>query len=229
MNNIIEVRTKTTDTMIRHNDFARDKIYWNTYYSGLNEELSHPSSFAVSISSGLEGGKSILDLGCGNGRYSIYFLSLGLMTTGIDASDIAIQRLSDITSNNSNAKFLCGDFVTSEEVYSTQYDYIYSRFTLHAITAIQERELLMNARKALIPGGKIFIEARTIHDDIFGKGEETARNTFIYDDHFRRFIDPDELAEEMRLIGYEILSLEEGRGFSKTSHSDPVLLRLTAR
>ena len=195
----------------------------------MNDELLNPSSFAVSTAYELKHGRTLLDLGCGNGRDSLYFLSLGIKVTGIDASDTAIQKLITTTKDNNNAKFICGDFVTNREIYGVQYDYIYSRFTLHAINAMQEKELLHNIKHALKPDGKIFIEARTIHDDIFGKGQETDRNTFIYNGHFRRFIDPDELTEEMKFMGYEILSLEEGRGFSKTDTSDPVLLRLTAR
>ena len=114
-------------------------------------------------------------------------------------------------------------------IYSRKYDYIYSRFTLHAINSSQQNELLRNAKLALRPGGKIFIEARTLRDELYGKGENAGNNAFIYDGHYRRFIEPEELAEEMRAMGYEIISLCESSGFSKFKDFDPILMRLTAR
>ena len=192
-------------------------------------EISQPSNFASSIISELEHDQSVLDLGCGNGRDSLYFLSHDLKVTGVDASDIAIQKLSTLTQDNPNAKFICGDFVTDDLIYNSQYDYVYSRFTLHAINDIQEVVLLKNVTRALKNGGKFFIEARTIHDDLFGMGENLGGNMFMYDNHFRRFINPDELKSTLENLGFEIMSFAEGRGFSKTNNSDPVLLRITAK
>ena len=80
----------------------------------------------------------------------------------------------------------------------------------------------------LKPGGRLYIEARTLRDDLYGKGEAAGDNAFIYDGHYRRFIKPEELADIMTGIGYKIISLQESNGFSKTKDSDPVLMRLTA-
>ena len=70
-------------------------------------------------------------------------------------------------------------------VYSRRYDYAYSRFTLHAITLSQQNELLRNIKHVLNPDGKFFIEARTLKDDLYGKGESAGDNAFIYDGHYR--------------------------------------------
>ena len=170
-----------------------------------------------------------MDLGCGNGRDSLFFLSNGLYVTGVDASDVAIEKLKRITGNDNKAEFICGDFVTDEAIYSRKYDYIYSRFTLHAINSSQQNELLRNIKRALNSNGKIFIEARTLRDELYGKGENIGDNAFIYNGHYRRFIDPENFAEIMRSIGYEIISLCESSGFSKFGDFDPILMRLTAR
>ena len=159
----------------------------------------------------------------------MYFLSNGLNVTGIDASDVAVGRLAAIVSGRNDAEFFCGDFVNDSRIYSRRYDYAYSRFTLHAISSSQQNEFLTNIQHVLMPGGKIFIEARTVRDDLYGLGESIGDNAFIHDGHYRRFIEPEELAAIMRAMGYEIISLREGRGFSKTKNSDPVLMRLTAK
>ncbi|MBP3690887.1 MAG: hypothetical protein J6I74_06130, partial [Schwartzia sp.] len=95
-------------------------------------------------------------------------------------------------------------------------------------TEQQEDELFQNLVDALKKDGKLFIDARTIRDDLYGKGEKVAPNAFFYDGHFRRFIDPQLLKAKMQARGYNVLDLQEGRGFSKTSDSDPVLMRLIA-
>ena len=38
-------------------------------------------------------GGAVLELGCGNGRDSLFFLQNGLRVTGVDASDNAIRQL----------------------------------------------------------------------------------------------------------------------------------------
>ncbi len=113
-------------------------------------------------------------------------------------------------------------------IYSRKYDYAYSRFTLHAITPSQQSELLHNLIHILRPEAKFFIEARTLRDDLYGKGENLGSNAFIYDGHYRRFIEPEELAAEMTTIGYRIISMREEKGFSKFGESNPVLMRLIA-
>ena len=210
-------------------DFARDRNYWNRYYSERNDMISSPSLFAMSIAEELAPQKSILDLGCGNGRDSFFFLDRGLYVTGIDASDSIINELREKTKNNDKALFVCDNFVKCTALFQRKYDYIYSRFTLHAITEKQEEELLVNIFDALKPSGKLFIEARTIHDDLYGKGEMVAENSFYYDGHFRRFLDPSVIEKKLIGIGFEIMSVHESKGFSKTEKSDPTLVRIIAK
>ncbi len=219
---IIKLQPKTED------DFARDQLYWNEYYGKKQESLRNPSNFAQSISKEMIPGKQLLELGCGNGRDSLFFINQGLYVTGVDASDEAIRKLQSNEKNVGRGIFVCDDFVKCRAVFQRQYDYVYSRFTLHSITDDQEDELLRNIKEAMVEGSKLFIEARTIHDDIYGKGEKVSRNAYVYEDHFRRFIDPDVLKKKMESIGYKILELQEKKGFSKTADSDPVLLRLVA-
>ena len=168
-------------------------------------------------------------MGCGNGRDSLFFLENGLRVTALDASDVAVNKLNEITYHNDKALFVCDDFVKSKSLYQLKYDYIYSRFTLHAINEEQEDELLRNIKEALYKNGKFFVEARTIHDEIYGKGTKISKNAFIYNEHYRRFIDPDVFKNKLEKIGFEIVYLEERNGFSMTKESDPVLMRCIAK
>ena len=212
---------------IYEEDFDRDRDYWNRVYSV--EQNDGPSQFARDITDKLKPGRHLLELGCGNGRDSLFFLANGVRVTGVDASDMAIEQLNKKTEDNKNALFICDDFVKCKSLYQVKHDYIYSRFTLHAINEEQEAELLSNIRDGLSNDGILFIEARTIHDDLYGLGTPAGHNAFLYNNHYRRFIEVDEFRQKLEDSGLQIVYLEERKGFSKTENSDPVLMRCIAR
>ena len=209
-------------------EYDRDKDYWNEYYShNAASTENKPSEFAKYVESRFLGEKDpahILELGCGNGRDSLFFLSKRHNITAIDCSDVAIEMLNRITNCN-NAMFVCDDFVKSRAFYKMKYDCIYSRFTLHAISEEQEDELLVNVRHALNSNGILAIEARTTKDDLYGKGIEIEKNAFLYNEHYRRFIDVKDFRSKLEKLGFDIVYLDESNGFSKTQNSDPVLMR----
>ena len=52
--------------------------------------------------------------------------------------------------------FVCDDFVTCKALYQVQYDYFYSRWTIHAVSRKQEWELIKNVSSAIKKKGIIF-------------------------------------------------------------------------
>lgn len=216
-------------------EFNKDTAYWNAYYQQKPSILNESSSFAKEMLCRIKSQKTddeikyLLDLGCGNGRDSIFFAQNGLHVIGIDASNVAIEILEQMHGWDENLEFMCDDFVTASVLFQREYDYCYSRFTLHAINERQEEQLLVNVYKALKKGGLFMIEARTVHDAIYGLGDLVEKNAYIYNGHYRRFIDPEEVQEKVRKVGFDIVYSRESSGFSKTEVDDPVLLRLILR
>ena len=157
----------------------------------------------------------------------MYFADNNLIVTGVDASETAIKKLQN--RHIDNGLSVCDDFVTCKALYQVQYDYFYSRWTIHAITDVQEAELLNNIYNSLNEDGLLLIEARSINDELYGKGEQVGKNAFKYNGHFRRFIDKNELKEELESLGFEISYLKEDNGFSRTPESDPTLIRIIAK
>lgn len=208
-------------------DFDRDTDYWNRFYQNTHD-IDVPSPFAVAIGEKLLPEKNLLELGCGNGRDSIYFNNLGLNVTAIDASDCAISMLQK-KYQNGNLCFICDDFVCSPTIFAGQYDYCYSRFSIHAINEEQESEVLKNVYKVLKDGGKLFIEVRSVNDEIYGKGKKVGRNSYIYEGHFRRFIVKEELEEKMINAGFIIEYAEENKNFAPFGNTNPPIIRLIAR
>ena len=159
--------------------------------------------------------------------YAHHFSQNGLEVTGVDASEEAISHLNQY--NRKNSMFVCDDFVTCKALYQAQYDYFYSRWTMHAISERQEDELLRNISSSIKKDGLLFIEARSIHDDLYGVGEKISENEYIYNDHYRRFMDKDIFINKLKKLGYEIVFEVEGNTLSKTKKSDPTLIRIVAK
>ena len=120
-----------------------------------------------------------MELGCGNGRDSLFFEKLGLNVTAIDASRSAIKKLQE-ENERDNICFICDDFVCSPTIFAGQYDYCYSRFSIHAINEEQEKEVITNVHKVLKSGGKFFIEVRSVHDEIYGKGKKWGKILYLW-------------------------------------------------
>jgi len=206
-------------------DYDRDREYWNDVYER-DLIIKDPSPFAQAVLSDmLIRGGDILELGCGNGRDSVFFAKNGLRVTAIDASDSIVSFLKTKKFLD-NITFICDDFVKCKTVYRVMYDSIYSRFTLHAINEKQETEVFENVKFALKKGGRFYIEARSINDDLYGLGRKVGENAFIYEGHYRRFIDLSVLNEKLKYMGFHVVSSMEDRGFSITDTQDPVLVRV---
>lgn len=199
--------------------------YWNQYYC--NQICStRPSPFAEYVATLVEPGRTLVDLGCGNGRDALFFAARGLRVVAIDLSRAAIDQLN--RQPVENATFVCGDFISSDAHQPDSYDYAYSRFTIHAINQKQEVMLLQAMFRALKPGGKFFIEVRSVNDPLYGKGKAVERNAFFYDNHYRRFIVRDELVQELERCGFRVEYAREQTGFAPYGNDDPPVIRIVA-
>lgn len=208
--------------------YNRDTVYWNDYYNK-NLAVLQPSRFAQYALQFMKAGNKMLEVGCGNGRDSIFFSENSLDVTAVDASDQSICTLQEKYSEYGNLMFVCDDFVTSKALYMQQYHYCYSRFSIHAISSRQQKILIKNVFDSLKSGGKFFIEVRSIHDPLFGKGEKIEENAYIYNGHFRRFIVKHELEQELIEVGFRIEYSEENKGFAPYEDEDPIVLRIIAQ
>lgn len=206
----------------------RDEEYWNRYYRDEETEAT-PSLFARDMYyKYMEAGKELIEFGCGNGRDCLWFCENGIKVTGIDASQVAIKKLQQENTAD-NCIFICDDFVSAEAIYQIQYDYCYSRFTLHAITEEQETQILFKAYDMLKEDGYLFVEARSIHDGKYGIGQCIEKNAYISEGHYRRFIDLEELILKLEKIGFLIIEKEESGQFAPHKNDNAVCIRIVAQ
>jgi len=208
-----------------------DKEYWNKFYREAHRDIENPSTFAKYIQSHLEPGQRLFELGCGNGRDSIFFASLGINVTACDQSEISISDLQKRATGATFSwpNFICSSFNALGEEYIEHFDSVYSRFTLHAVTKEVATQAIEWTHKGLRNGGLFFIEARSVNGSLYGLGEARETDAFIYDGHYRRFLRREKLEEELRGIGFQIVESIEESGLSVYKDDDPVLIRITAR
>ncbi|WP_028547141.1 class I SAM-dependent methyltransferase [Paenibacillus taiwanensis] len=204
-----------------------DYSYWDNYYTKA-EASNEPTKFATDILSVLEKGKTLIELGCGNGRDSLFFAANDIRVIAIDQSKNAISKLQSNYANE-NIQFAAKDFIRSNVLKTNNYDYVYSRFTLHSITEEEEDILLNNVYNSMKTGGQFFIEARSIKDEIYGLGKQVGKNSYYYNEHYRRFIVLDELVQKLQLIGFQISSMVEGNNYAVYKDENPVVIRVIAK
>ncbi len=63
---------------------------------------------------------------------------------------------------------------------------------------------------------------------LYGKGRPVGRDAFIQDGHYRRFIQLDELRDEIAEIGLRVDDIVEDDGLAIHGSDDPVVIRAFA-
>jgi ubiquinone/menaquinone biosynthesis C-methylase UbiE len=193
-----------------------DQDYWNKFYEA-NDLVHKPSSFARHVEDKyFKDGKTLLELGCGNGRDAVFFAEKGNKVSALDLSTQTIHTLSSI--NIKNAEFFNQDF--SQLSSFRNFDYVYSRFTLHSIDEETEQVVLQQLPQVLKSGGLFLLEARSLKDEKLEKSFGTG--------HFRRYLDFEATIEKMERLNFKVIEQIESQGLSPYKEEDPFLMRIVA-
>lgn len=201
-----------------------NKNYWENFYANKRGD-TEPSMFAKYVLNNfLSKRESLLELGCGNGRDSVFFSKNHIHVLAID--QCAFEKLRLISQIQSPyLKYLCADFTNLDDL--GRFDNIYSRFTLHAINEDQENRVLEWVASSLNDKGKFFIEARGHLNELYKKGEpvENEKDAYIYDGHYRRFINNQTFCDKLN-EKFNIIYNEEKKGFAPFKNEDQVFIRI---
>ena len=210
-----------------------NKEYWEKYYNK-NDTPFEPSLFAKwCVNDMLKEGDSVIELGCGNGRDAIYFAENGINVIAIDQCVEEINFLNSHYGKNIDSgqklSFLADDFSNLGDM--GKFNAVYSRFTLHAISEEGQDRALAWASESLIGGGLLLVEARGLKNEYFGLGTavDGETNAFIYEDHYRRFLDLQKLVDRVEALGFDIVFADEDRDRAPFEDTNYNFLRLIAR
>lgn len=199
----------------------KEKEYWEAYYRK-HRRNEKPSPFALFVENFLNEDRRLLELGCGNGRDSIYFSKMSSLQ--ITALDQCEDQVSDLERDKfENINFKAGDFTNYIE--EEAYDFIYSRFTLHSINSESEKRTFKNSFQNLKKGGLFFIEVRSIYDELMGEGTKVGEFEFVTD-HYRRFVKMDEMIQNGIDAKLNILYSLQSKDLAPYKTENPIVIRL---
>lgn len=204
------------------------RAYWEEFYARKADAVpAQPSAFARWVVERQPRG-TLLEIGSGTGRDSLFFASEGYTVVGCDyavpglryAEDQARAReLTDVT-------FQQLDLYDDEHVLeradaiagATAPDAVYARFMVHAVSDEGRHNLFRLAGHVLEgQGGRLYLEFRT------------ARAEHEFGEHFRQFVQPAQVEEELRSYGFVVEHCEEGFGLAVHKSEDPKVCRIIAR
>ena len=177
------------------------KYFWNNYYSSQSRRMPN-SSFSEFVLNYIKepSGKSLLDIGCGDGRDSVYFANNKIQTEGIDFSTSALNNKNN--NNNKLLKFTELDLLDIDKL-NNSYDYAYCRFLFHAISEDIEDVILKWLRKISKIVFSLKLEFITNYNPMLKR-------------HTRRYFTEEEFKKTLKKYNHNIIFSESSRNFQNT-------------
>jgi tellurite methyltransferase len=190
---------------------------YNKIYSSSNvSEDIKPSQTISLIWDNFISSGSILDLGCGRGRDSIFLAKNDFLVTAIDSSEVVINQIKAKKNEFSleNLELICGD-ISDFKIENGKYDAIICRNVLNFLDKGKALEILNNIKGNAKIGSYIIV-------DIFTKDDPS----FTGDNKFTCYFEKQELLNifaDFKVIYYlENIILDNGHPGFETPHKHGV-------
>lgn len=144
-----------------------DSNDWNARYAGSDLVWSaEPNRFVAEVVGGWPPGRAI-DLACGEGRNAIWMAKQGWAATGVDFSDVAIDKARRLAeSAGATVDFVCADATS----YAPQGRFDLVLFCYLQIPHAEIGRALERAVAALEPGGRLLFVAHALDNLANGVG-----------------------------------------------------------
>ncbi len=145
---------------------------WAEDYDQRYETRDQADAVATFIGKLAPGG-SVLEMGVGTGRLAVPLLAAGLTVTGIDASPEMLARLRT-RPGAERVEVVEGDFTSVSA--GGPYDVVLIAFSTLFLVPSQEGQLacLANARRHLVPGGLVVVEAFVPDHSRWNRGQNVS-------------------------------------------------------
>jgi len=213
------------------NSTAVHHDYWDHFYAdrASDDVPAKPSAYAREVREDLDPDQTVVEFGFGTARDSLWFAKKGYSVLGFDFSEHAVAH----AQARANTRSVPGTFgildlydaaavaACAERLAATvSRPAIYGRFLIHSLEASGRANLLDLAATVLARGGSLYLEFRT--------GKDEGHEHVFGDDHFRVYLDPVIVVDEIEQRGGTVTSLEEGLGLAVYKSEDPHVARVVA-
>ncbi len=185
-----------------------------------DESVAHlwkqePIEFLPNFSSRLKelGVKHILEVGCGDGRNTVYLLKQGFQVTSIDISPKALARaLKQVQQQNlTGGVFINSDLELLPNPFPAgSFDAIVCLDVFGQLLHMQE--VVSGFYQVIKPGGVVLSNLYTLQDANFGVGERLGEKTFVYKKTLFRFFTEENvraLFNDFKVIDLQRVSWED--------------------
>lgn len=207
-----------------------NRKHWDSFNATAPRRVTwRPTPFARWVAKAYPSTQPMFEIGSGTGRDALWFAKRGRPMLGIDYSTGAVTRARRRTRRrgfpaefemvslyDTRATLALGARLSREDTPSD----VYARFILHALTDPGRQNFWRLASMTLRRGGRLFVEFRTPRD---------RHLPHTFGAHFRRYLDPDQVAAEIVAIGGEVVHREEGRGLAPFQDENPYVCRMVAQ
>tara|TARA_Y100000992_G_C21162765_1_gene441961 strand:- start:220 stop:840 length:621 start_codon:yes stop_codon:yes gene_type:complete len=196
--------------------------YWNSFYRKF--DVNNPSNFAKFCVKKINKNDLNLDVGCGNGRDTNYFVKKGYKFIGTDLSTKVVELNNKSYGNfffrsnfcSKSSKF---NFLKNKKIIN-----IYARFFIHTINLKDQIQFFKNIKKYIPKNGKVLLEFRTTKDPMMRLGKKISFNERI-SSHYRRFIDVKKFEQEIFAEGFKVVYKKQSFEFAKFGNQRPHICR----
>lgn len=131
-----------------------EKPFWEQTYKDKNVSTfaKGPTGDVVEVYSAFINNSTILDVGCGEGRNSIFLAQKGHNVDAFDISEAGIEKaIKNAYTNDLHVNFLVKDL--AEFIFEKEYDVILSHGVLHLPEKKARNEFIIKAKRHTKPGG----------------------------------------------------------------------------
>lgn len=167
--------------------------YWNLMYEDKNIFGTGETKLAKYAHDILKkkSVKKILEIGCGQGRDSIFFSQLGYNVNSFDISSNAINFLNDVKKElrikNLNIKIY--DTLNPFDYPSESFDFVYSNLALQFFNIQELEKIFDNIHKVMKKDSSFLFSTKKVGDKYYQFGTKINENAFSYKGITRYFFD----------------------------------------
>lgn len=187
---------------------------WNKTYAQepdfFGEETSYPAKRTAEILK-KEGKKSILEIGAGQGRDSLFFAKNGFLVLALDYSENAVQAINEkaqILGLSNSITALCHDIRKNLPFADESFDACYCHMLYCMALCISELETLFReVRRVLKPNGLSIFTVRHTGDAHYGKGIHLGEDIYENDGFIVHFFNEEKVKHLAE--GYKVISLDK--------------------
>ena len=183
-----------------------EEEYWKTKWD--KREIEEANDFARRSFSQIKDNNftTLLDLGCGDGRDSLFFASEGLNVTSVDFSESGIKKLNELSKEKGLEINAIQTDIRKINFLDNSFDVIYAHLSLHYFDDEITTQIFDKLFRILKKDGLIFIKCKSVEDALYGKGEEIGKDMYKKG-HIRHFFSEEYMKEKLR--NFKILEVRK--------------------